>query len=59
MAKFAKNWAKRANYYPHTASETKNNPDTEIDTNIVRGVSMMPELFVFKLCTALIRKKNC
>jgi len=51
VAKFAKEWA---NYYPHATSETKNSRNAEIGTNIVPGVRMMPELCVFKLCTALI-----
>jgi len=53
VAKFAK-MAKRGNFSPHATSETKNSRNVEISTNIAHGVRMMPELFVCKLCTALI-----
>jgi len=51
VAKFAK---KRANYSPHATPEIKNNRNAETGTNIANRVRMMGELFIFKLCTALI-----
>jgi len=36
----------------------RNQKIIEISANIARGVPMMPELFVFKLCTALIFSCN-
>jgi len=45
---------KWAHSSPHATSEAKNSRNAEIGTNVAHGVRMMPELFVFKLCTALI-----
>jgi len=57
VAKFAKKKQKRpktANYSSHATSEIKNSRNAEIGTNRAHSVRMMPELFVFKLYTALI-----
>jgi len=45
---------KRAHSSPHAALETKNSRNVEIGTNIAHDVSMAPELFILKLCTAVI-----
>jgi len=49
-----KNRPKMTHYSPHATSETKNSRNMEIGRHVARGVWMMPELCVFKLCTALI-----
>jgi len=51
VVKFAKNrqkHQKRANYFSHVTSETKNIRNAEIGANIAHGVRMMPELLVFQ-----------
>jgi len=55
MPKIGQN-AKNKHIITHETSETKNNRNVEIGTNIAHGVRMMPELFVFKLCSALMHK---
>jgi len=54
VAKFAKNRLKGAHSSLHATSDTKNSRNAEIGINTTHGVKMMPEPFVFKLCSALL-----
>jgi len=60
VTKLVINWQKWAKttemstfFFTHYL-RNQNTRNVEIGTNVARGVRMMPKLFVFKLCTALI-----